>query len=325
MVETVCVTGASGYVAAHLVQQLLLAGYHVRATVRSLAHKDKVQHLEKLAEAFAGSLQLVEADLLQDGAFDSAVKGCKFVFHTASPFFIDVQDQQRDLVDPALKGTRNVFNSIIKSKDTVKRVVLTSSVAAVHGNKGKEDPVSGQLYTEQDWNNTSTLDNKEGYWLSKVLAEKEAWEMAKQHGINLLTILPNFVTGPAISTRIDGLSVQFMKSWLEGTAGTGDLTICDVRDVAEAHILAAETPTASGRYIVSNRKPISPKFVAETLQAHFPDLQIPDGQDSDVQETIDNSKAQRELGLCVRLPAITLADMARTLIQLGIAQPKHKG
>lgn len=78
---------------------------------------------------FSGTLTLFEADLLKEGSFDEAVRGADYVFHTASPFIREVVDAQRDLVDPAVKGTLNVLASVAKSKATVKRVALTSSFA----------------------------------------------------------------------------------------------------------------------------------------------------------------------------------------------------
>ena len=98
-----------------------------RGTVRSKSNTAKVSHLLKLAEALPGSLELHEADLLQPGDFDGVVKGADFVLHTASPFFTETSDPQKDLIDPAVNGTRTVLDSAGKAK--IKRVILTSSVA----------------------------------------------------------------------------------------------------------------------------------------------------------------------------------------------------
>lgn len=135
----------------------------------------------------------------------------------------------------------------------------------------------------QKWSKTVT----HGSCSTQTKAEQAAWEVAKEHGLDVVTILPNFVLGPVISDRIDGLSALFIKvccdehdntcaaighvqpplqGWLEGVGSTGDLTICDVRDVARAHIAAVETPSASGRYIISDSHCISSKFVADTFK-----------------------------------------------------------
>ena len=162
----------------------------------------------------------------------------------------------------------------------------------------------------------------QGYWVSKTQAERAAWAAAEEAGLDLVTILPNFVMGPALSRRDDGISCGFMKGWLEGKASTGNITYCDVRDVARAHVLAAELPHAAGRYIVSHRGSADPAFISRTLRARIPRLDIPEGEALAAEETIDNSKVERELGLHLTPLAASFADMAATLIALGVAQPK---
>ena len=125
--RVVAVTGVSGYIGSEVVKQLLEKGYTVRGTVRSKANTSKVQHLQKLSDALPGNLELFEADLLKAGDFDEVVRGADFVMHTASPFFTETNDPQKDLVDPAVNGTTNVLNAA--GKAGIKRVVLTSSVA----------------------------------------------------------------------------------------------------------------------------------------------------------------------------------------------------
>lgn len=125
--QVVAVTGVSGYIGSEVVKQLLEKGYTVRGTVRSKANTSKVQHLLKLADALPGKLELFEADLLKAGDFDEVVHGADFVLHTASPFFTESSDPQKDLIDPAVNGTTTILNSA--GKAGIKRVVVTSSVA----------------------------------------------------------------------------------------------------------------------------------------------------------------------------------------------------
>lgn len=126
----VCVTGASGFIASHVIEQLIKAGYQVNGTVRSLSNQERIQHLKS---QFSGDLDLFEADLLQPGSFDKAFEGCSAVFHTASPFQLQVADPIKDLVEPAVHGTVNVLESVKKA--SISTVILTSSIAAVVGDK----------------------------------------------------------------------------------------------------------------------------------------------------------------------------------------------
>lgn len=145
----VCVTGASGYIASWLVKLLLLRGYTVHATVRSLNDPKKTEHLLELDGA-KDRLHLFEANLLEAGSFDSAIQGCEGVFHTASPVILDAPNPQADIIDPAVKGTLNVLASCAKVP-TVKRVIYTSSVAAVLHN---DKPVTNETVIDETWFST---------------------------------------------------------------------------------------------------------------------------------------------------------------------------
>jgi nucleoside-diphosphate-sugar epimerase len=84
--------------------------------------------LQQAVSHLPGTLELFQADLMQDGSFDAAIAGAEYVYHVASPFFIQSDNPQKDLIDPAVQGTKNVLASIAKQKGTVKRCVVTSSV-----------------------------------------------------------------------------------------------------------------------------------------------------------------------------------------------------
>lgn len=258
----VLVTGASGFIASHIVRELLSRGYRVRGSVRSLAKEKDFAHLR----AFPGAerLELFQADLLADGAFDEAARGCSHVLHTASPYVLDAKDPQKDLVEPAVKGTRSVLESC-KKAGTVKRVVLTSSMAAI-----TDEPESDHVLTEQDWNTKSTLE-RNAYYLSKTLAEKEGWKFVadEKPSFDLVVINPFLVIGPSYSPGIN-TSNQLFIDLLKGTyPGIMNLTwgFVDVRDVALAHVLAMETPTAKGRHICA-ADTISMRDVVALLQAN---------------------------------------------------------
>lgn len=323
-IPTAVVTGASGYIGSELVKQLLEKGYNVRGTVRDPSNKQKVAHLQALADALPGKLELYAADLLQLGSFDEAVRGVDIVFHTASPFQQQVEDPQRDLVDPAVKGTTNLMDSVVKHKNGIKRVVLTSSVAAVRSTKSPAPPKNGELYTCADWNESSTLES-EPYPLSKVLAEKAAWDIAKREGISLVTINPVFVVGPVISSRVDATSIRLLKDVLEGRAttfATGNLWYVSVQDVARAHVRAAEVTDARGRYLVAASECSLPgSQVVDILKARFPNItSLAKGEPGEQTRKLDISKLT-QLDIKPISEAEALGDMAQSLIALGVAQP----
>ena len=128
----VMVTGATGFVAGWVVKRLLEAGCTVHAAVRDPDNLEKVRHLTDVAEASPGEIRFFKADLLQNGSYDEPMKGCAVVFHTASPFTVDVKDPQKELIDPAVNGTKNVLEAVNRV-ESVTRVVLTSSCAAIYG------------------------------------------------------------------------------------------------------------------------------------------------------------------------------------------------
>jgi len=263
----VCVTGATGFIATHIIQQLLDKGYNVRGTVRSVANKGKLKYLTDL-DPTGTHLQLVEADLLQNGSFDEAVKGCELVLHTASPYVLNVKDPYKDLVQPAVEGTRSVLESCAKA-GTVKRVVVTSSMAAV-----TDSPENDYVYTEFDWNKESSL-TRNPYYYSKVLAEKEAWKFVEEMPANkrfaLVTINPFVVLGPEHNAQAVNSSNSIIKDMLSGKyPGIMDLAwgMVDVRDVAAAHILVMENRDAIGRFLVCN-KTLTMKEIIEVLKPQF--------------------------------------------------------
>jgi len=276
--KPVFVTGGTGYMASWIIKQLLDEGRKVRTTVRNLAQKDKYAHLTKIAVTSKGVLQFFEADLLHPGSFSEAMKGCELVIHTASPFIISgVKNAQKELIEPALEGTRNVLDSVNKT-ESVKRVVLTSSVVAIYGDSVDIAKTENGIFTEKDWNITSSLDHQP-YGYSKTLAEHLAWELAgKQDRWDLLVINPGFIMGPSLSTRTDSTSIDILIQLTSGKFRTGvpagKMGFVDVRDVAKAHIQAGFTPLASGRHIcVSDHKDFLD--VANVIRIAHPQYPLP--------------------------------------------------
>lgn len=152
--KPVLVTGATGYVAGWIVKRLLDDGITVHAAVRDPGNTDKLQFLDALVEQSPGTIKYFKTDLLEKGSYAEAMQGCELVFHTASPFTLSVTDPQKDLVEPAQLGTRNVLETANET-ESVKRVVVTSSCAAIYGDNADIDNVDGEMFTDDVWNTSS--------------------------------------------------------------------------------------------------------------------------------------------------------------------------
>lgn len=251
--KPVMVTGATGYVAGWIVKRLLEEGLTVHATVRDPAIS-KIGYLNELAANLPGTLRYFKADLLDRGSYAEAMAGCSVVFHTASPFALNISDPQKELVDPAQLGTRNVLETANRT-GTVKRIVLTSSCAAIYGDNADLDKTSNGLFTEENWNTSSSLQHVP-YAYSKTIAEQEAWAIAnRQSQWKLVVINPSFVIGPGIVAHSTSESFNVVRQLGNGRmkAGIPDIGVgaVDVRDLAEAHLRAAYMPNAQGRNIIS--------------------------------------------------------------------------
>jgi len=269
----VLVTGATGYVAGRLVERLLKEGLTVHAAVRDPDKRDKLEHLDRLAQHSPGTIRYFAADLLEPGSYAAAMDGCSRVFHTASPFTTQVNDPQAELVEPALEGTRNVLESVNETA-SVQRVVLTSSCAAIYGDNADLDDTENGIFHEAHWNTTSSLEHQ-AYSYSKTVAERKAWQIAEaQERWRLVVINPSLVIGPGINPDATSESFDIVRQFGDGTMKTGVPNIpigaVDVRDVAEAHFRAAFLPEAAGRYIVSGHDTSFPRL-AELLLPRFGD------------------------------------------------------
>ena len=155
----ILVTGASGYIAGHVVKQLLEHGNTVHAAVRNPQNTEKLSALENAANSSSGKIRFFAADLNHPGSYTQAMQGCKIIIHTASPFLMSSKNPQKDLVEPAVSGTRNVLKSV-ESVPSVKRVVVTSSCAAIYGDNQDCARASDNILDESYWNTSSSLTHK---------------------------------------------------------------------------------------------------------------------------------------------------------------------
>ena len=247
---TILVTGASGFIALHCIEQLLGEGHEVRGTVRLLSRQAELEGALQAAGRDTSQFSLFEADLTKEDGWEEAVKGCDYILHVASPFILGVPKDENELIKPAVSGVDFVISAAIKHK--VKRVVLTSSGAAI------TDTHDGKThFTEEDW---TIVDHPKtsAYYKSKTLAERHAWDLiAAQTGktkTELSVINPTVVVGPTLTKDI-GTSNDFIRQIVAGkvpAAANLHFGFVDVRDVAAAHITAMTHKKAAGeRFIAS--------------------------------------------------------------------------
>lgn len=344
--KPVLVTGATGYVAGWIVKGLLEAGCTVHAAVRDPGRTDKVKHLIDIAEAAPGKINFFAADLMKDGSYDEAMAGCGVVFHTASPFTIDVKDPQKELVEPAVNGTKTVLNAANKT-DSVSRVVLTSSCAAIYGDNIDIEKAPGGRLDESVWNTTSTLEHG-AYSLSKTLAEKAAWDIADaQDRWKLVVINPSLVIGPALQDRPTSESFSLVRQMGDGTMRMGapkwGFGVVDVRDLAQAQISAGFVPDAAGRNIISAHD--TTLFdMSQELKAKFAQYPLPRGaapkwlvwlmapfmgggmtraivaRNVNVPFRADNAKGKRELGVTYRPLRESMEEMFQQMLEAGMVK-----
>ena len=259
MASRVLVTGIGGYIGKHVAAELLRQGYEVVGTVRSSASADSAR-AAIAAVAPVDNLSFVEADLLSDKGWDTAMLGCTYVMHVASPFFVAEPKDENDMIAPAVEGTKRVLG--VAKRAGVHRVVLTSSVVSMTSGKP-----SGR-YGADAWSDVNQ--NIGAYAKSKTLAERAAWELAADGSIELVSINPGFVQGPALGDAGEGQSVSMMTGLITGKMPMVPdvaMGMVDVRDVAAMHVAALSAEGAPGhRFIVASEEPVSMADLAAILR-----------------------------------------------------------
>ena len=261
--ETVLVTGGTGFIGLHCLQQLLDKGYKVRTTIRSESRKQEVLEAMKKHSSNCENLEFYIADLLKDDGWKEAVEGSKYVLHVASPFFLGEPENEDVFIKPAVEGTLRVLKACADAD--VQKVVLTSSFAAV----GYGHPREKEVYTEEDW---SSVDGEiSAYAKSKTLAEKAAWEfvenLEESKRFDLTVINPVAVTGPMLTSDI-GSSNDFLLKLISGSMPACPkihMGYIDVRDVAKAHIFSMTEEKTNGERIIVSENEMFFAEVGKTL------------------------------------------------------------
>jgi nucleoside-diphosphate-sugar epimerase len=336
----VLLTGGSGFIAAHVLEQLLDRGHSVVTTVRSQQKADNI----KKAHPDRGQDKLdfvIVEDIAQEGAFDKAVVSdppFEAVVHTASPFHFNVTDVQKQLLDPAIIGTTGILKSIKAHAPSVKRVVITSSFAAIINARKGMWP--GHTYTEADWNPVTVeeglKDPSTGYRASKTLAEKAAWEFVKNEKPNftLATVNPPLVFGPvvhylqsldALNTSNERISDIVLGKHKSGIPATTIILWVDVRDVAFVHVRAMEEPAAAGKRFLTTAGHFNNRQMIDIIRRNFPEYEdvLPprDDKGGDYPEGgyygYDNSNSIKTLGAKYRTLEESLVDTIKSLKAVG--------
>ena len=336
----VLVTGATGFIAGHVLLQLLEAGHEVRGTARSAS---SAARLNETLSKYAGrpiAIDLVAANLERDDGWAEAVAGMDFVQHVASPFPSGVPKDPNELIRPATDGALRVLKA--SRAAGVKRVVMTSSMAAIAYGWGENRPA---VLTEEHWSNPDNLKDNTAYTRSKTIAERAAWDYVNGEGkgLELAVINPAAVLGPVMSGDLSA-SLELLTMPLSGKIpavpriGFG---IVDVRDVAAAQVAAMTVPGAAGERFLVSQPFMWFSDVADVLREAFPAYakKLPKGTMPDFmlkivavfnpalkqvipelgrQRQISNEKARTILGWTPRTANEAIIDGAQSLIDAGV-------
>jgi nucleoside-diphosphate-sugar epimerase len=336
--QTILITGANGYVASHIVKAALDKGYHVRGTVRSQSSADKTKALfasygDRLTTAIVPDI--TSADAYKAG-FEAPTKPITAVFNVAAPFILDVEDNVKQLLDPAINSVTAILEATRRYGPNVGRVVNTSSFASILDLGQGARP--GYVYTEKDWNPmtfdqaAATSDGATAYCASKALAERAAWDWVKEHepSFTLTALCPPWVFGPHVTRPADVSKLNESSAAIWALVGASEVPpldfggFVDVRDIAAAHVLALESPDAAGqRFLVGS--PFDYQSAIDALRAELPQIRdrLPlgnpgAGATADVYKP-DGSLATKVLGIKYTPLKDTMRDTVQQLLETEAA------
>ena len=320
---------------------LTICSHSVVTTVRDQEKVDKI----KEAYPNYGKDKLdfsIVPDIAQEDAFEEAVKSdppFEAVIHTASPFHFNVTDVQKQLLDPAVIGTTGILKSIKQHAPTVKRVVITSSFAAIINPFKLAWPE--HTYSEEDWSpltQEQALENPvNGYRASKTFAEMAAWDFVEKEKPNfdICTMNPPMVFGPIVH-HLNSLSAlntsnERFRDLIQGKFKNQDIPPTgihiwiDVRDLAEAHVKGMEVPEAGGKRFFATAGYFSNKQIVDIIRKNFPEyndkLPAENAKGGDYPEggifKINNKRIQEILGLKFISFEQSVVDTVKSLQNVG--------
>jgi len=339
MKDKVLLTGISGWIAKHTAIELLNKGYEVLGTVRN---KDLIDQTKETIKKHAPieKLSFIELDLLKDDGWDEAAKGCKYIFHIASPFPMKVSRDREFLLPVAVDGTLRVLNAGINAG--VEQIIKTSSIVAMFRKPNRSNPYT---FGENDWTDENWIEGVNDYFLSKTKAEKAAWELMESKGLKskLTTINPGGVFGDALDKK-GGTSIEYVRQFLKGKfpgAPKFAVLISDVKDIAKAHVACICNNKVGGRRLIVGKEVKKlvelSQLMAEAMPEYakkLPKKELPNFMvklisyiDSSAKMMIpdlgilmqtDKSYAEELLGFKFKPAKDCITENAKSVVQLGL-------
>jgi len=340
MAQKVLLTGANGFLGSHILSELLKSGFNVRSVVRSQA---KVSQIQQDFPTYTSQMDFaIVPDMTAPNAFVSALQSNQpitTVIHQASPFFFASITTNAEFLDPAIKGTTSLLHTIKAHAPSVKRVIYTSSCAAIINFDAPVGTDPKKIYTEDDWNPVKYSEALVGskavaYRASKKFAELAAWKFVEEKpGFDLVSINPPMIWGPAINTiksvaEIGESNARIYQMFVNSKKGAEVPAnfpngYIDVRDLAIAHVKAVTEPKAAGERIIVSARGISSQGISDVLRKEIPELEerTPVGRPgtSSLPEgayEIGNEKAKKILGVKFRSEEETFVELGKQLLEI---------
>ncbi len=339
MNNKVLLTGISGWIAKHTAIELLNAGYEVLGTIRNNNLVDQTkQTISKYAST--EKLSFVELDLLKDDGWNDAAKGCRYIFHVASPFPMKVSSNRENLLPVAVDGTLRVLNAGLNA--SVEQIIKTSSIVAMFRKPNRTNPYT---FGENDWSDENWIEGVSDYFLSKTKAEKAAWRLMESKGLKnkLTTINPGGVFGDALDKK-GGTSIEYIRQFMKGKfpgAPKFAVLISDVKDIAKAHVACIGNNKVGGRRLIVGkdvkRLVELSQLIAEAMPEYkkkLPTKELPNLMvklisyiDSSAKTMIpdlgimmqtDTSYAEEILGFKFKPAKGCISENARSVVRLGL-------
>jgi nucleoside-diphosphate-sugar epimerase len=339
MTNKVLLTGISGWIAKHTAIELLNAGYEVLGTIRN---KNLVDQTKQTISKYASTekLSFVELDLLKDDGWNEAAKGCRYIFHIASPFPMKVSSNRENLLPVAVDGTLRVLNAGLNAG--VEQIIKTSSIVAMFRKPNRTNPYT---FGENDWSDENWIEGVSDYFLSKTKAEKAAWRLMESKGLKnkLTTINPGGVFGDALDKK-GGTSIEYIRQFMKGKfpgAPKFAVLISDVKDIAKAHVACIGNNKVGGRRLIVGkdvkRLVELSQLIAEAMPEYkkkLPTKELPNLMvklisyiDSSAKTMIpdlgimmqtDTSYAEEILGFKFKPAKGCISENARSVVRLGL-------